>query len=107
MAFSLEKFESLAYGRNREMGVRELLALLQDLDANYGQVGAQFRAQPLQSVEQKDMDLHVLNRVAAAASCLLSDPDLFSTPYGNPFCYRTIGGWPAYLQPRLFAMPTT
>ena len=46
MAFSLEKFESLAYGRNREMGVRELLALLQDLDANYGQVGAQFKAQP-------------------------------------------------------------
>lgn len=53
MAFSLEKFESLAYGRNREMGVRELLALLQDLDANYGQVGAQFKAQPLQSVAQK------------------------------------------------------
>ena len=84
MAFSLEKFESLAYGRNREMGVRELLALLQDLDANYGQVGAQFKAQPLQSVGQKDMDLHVLNRVAAAASCLLSDPGLFFDPVWQP-----------------------
>ena len=84
MAFSLEKFESLAYGRSREMGVRELLALLQDLDANYGQVGAQFKAQPLQSVGQQDMDLHVLNRVAAAASCLLSDPDLFFDPVWQP-----------------------
>ena len=84
MAFSLEKFESLAYGRNREMGVRELLSLLQDLDANYGQVGAQFKAQPLQSVAQKDMDLHVLNRVAAAASCLLSDPELFFDPLWQP-----------------------
>ena len=43
MAFSLEKFESLAYGRNREMGVRELLALLQDLDANYGKLALNSR----------------------------------------------------------------
>jgi hypothetical protein len=35
-------------------------------------------------VEQKDMDLHVLNRVAAAASCLLSDPDLFFDPVWQP-----------------------
>ena len=67
MAFSLEKFESLAYSRNREMGMRELLALLHDLDEHYGNVGAQFSALPLQSVSERELNQHIWTRAAAAA----------------------------------------
>lgn len=80
MAFSLEKFESLAYSRDRELGMRELLALLQDLDANYGNVSDQFKAQPLQSVSDLDLNQHIWTRAAAAASCLLADSQLFFSP---------------------------
>jgi len=80
MAFSLEKFESLAYSRDRELGMRELLALLQDLDANYGNVSDQFQAQPLQSVSEQDLNQHIWTRAAAAASCLLADSQLFFAP---------------------------
>ena len=80
MAFSLEKFESLAYSRDRELGMRELLALLQDLDANYGNVSDQFKAQPLQSVSEQDLNQHIWTRAAAAASCLLADSQLFFAP---------------------------
>lgn len=80
MAFSLEKFEALAYSRDRELGMRELLALLQDLDANYGNLSDQFKAQPLQSVSQQDLNVHLWTRAAAAASSLLADKDLFFAP---------------------------
>lgn len=80
MAFSLEKFESLAYSRNREMGMRELLALLHDLDEHYGNVGAQFSALPLQSVSDRELNQHIWTRAAAAASCLLADDALFFAP---------------------------
>ena len=80
MAFSLEKFESLAYSRNREMGMRELLALLHDLDEHYGNVGAQFSALPLQSVSERELNQHIWTRAAAAASCLLADDALFFAP---------------------------
>jgi hypothetical protein len=80
MAFSLEKFESLAYSRNREMGMRELLALLHDLDEHYGNVGTQFSALPLQSVSERELNQHIWTRAAAAASCLLADDDLFFAP---------------------------
>ncbi|NDB69765.1 MAG: peptide transporter, partial [Methylocystaceae bacterium] len=80
MSFSLERFESYAYGRDREMGMRELVALLGDLDANYGHLGANFRAQPLRAVQQEDVDLHVWTRTAAAASSLLADSELFIAP---------------------------
>lgn len=80
MAFSLEKFESLAYSRNREMGVRELLSLLQDLDTHYGHVGQEFQARPLQSVSEQERQQHIWTRAAAAASCLLSDNTLFFAP---------------------------
>ena len=77
MAFSLEKFESWAYSRERELGMRELLALLHDLDEHYGNVGGQFKARPLQSVSERELDQHIWTRAAAAASCLLADSALF------------------------------
>ena len=80
MPFSLEKFESYAYSRQLELGVRELLALLQDLDSNYGRVSHEFKASPLQSVEQQDMDQHIWTRAAAAVTCLLSDQSLTFSP---------------------------
>ena len=80
MAFNLERFESFAYSRNREMGMRELFALLQDLDNNYGHLGANFRAQPLRAVHQEEIDQHVWTRTAAAASALLADSELFIAP---------------------------
>ena len=80
MAFSLERFESYAYSGNREMGMRELVAFLQDLDNNYGHLGANFRAQPLRAIQQEDIDQHVWTRAAAAASSLLADGELFIAP---------------------------
>ena len=80
MAFSLEKFEAFSYSRDREMGVRELVALLQDLDSNYGHVGTDFHAIALQSVSHQDLNQHVWTRAAAAASCLLADRELFFSP---------------------------
>ncbi len=80
MAFSLEKFESLAYSRDRELGVRELLALLHDMDAHYGNVGNQFKATPLQSVSEHERNQHIWTRAAAAASCLLADNHLYFAP---------------------------
>ncbi len=80
MAFSLEKFEALAYSHDRELGMRELLALLQDLDANYGNLSEQFKAQPLQSVSEQDRNIHLWTRAAAAASSLLADKQLFFAP---------------------------
>ena len=80
MAFSLEKFESYAYGRELELGVRELLALLQDLDSNYGRISDEFKASPLQSVDRQDADQHIWTRAAAAVTCLLSDQELTFSP---------------------------
>ncbi len=80
MEFSLEKFEAFAYGRDIEMATRELVALLSHLDAHYGGLGQQFKAQPLGSVTQEDVHTHVWTRAAAAASCLLADKTLFFSP---------------------------
>lgn len=80
MGFSLEKFESYAYSRDLEMGMRELKGLLEGLEANYGHLGAEFRSQPLKSVEQQDIEQHILTRAAAAVSCLLSDKTLAVAP---------------------------
>jgi len=107
MAFSLEKFEALAYSHDRELGMRELLALLQDLDANYGNLSEQFKAQPLQSVSEQDRNIHLWTRAAAAASSLLADKQLFLLPNGGKTSWRITVGCPPCLQLRRFAMPTT
>ena len=80
MAFSLEKFESYAYGRDIESGMHELNGLLEALDANYGLVGPQFLAPPLLAINQANIDQHIYTRIAAAISCLLSDKSLFIAP---------------------------
>lgn len=80
MEFSLEKFEAFAYGRDIEMATRELIALLSHLDAHYGGLGQEFKAQPLGSVSQEDVHTHVWTRAAAAASSLLADKTLFFSP---------------------------
>ena len=76
MGFNLEKFEAFAYSRNHEAGMRELLALLEGLDQNYGYVGSQFEAQPLQSVAQQEENRHLMTRIAAAISCFFADKEL-------------------------------
>ena len=76
MGFSLENFESYAYSRDHERGLREMVSLLEMLESNYGLVGGDFSAQPLQSIAQAGTEQHVLTRIAAAISCLLSDRSL-------------------------------
>lgn len=80
MTFSLEKFEAFAYGRDHEGGMRELLALLEGLDNNYGSVGSQFEAKPLNSILEHELNGHINTRIAAATSCLLSDHSLQIAP---------------------------
>lgn len=80
MRFSLEKFEAYAYSRDGEMGLRQLMGLLESLEANYGALSSDIRLQPLQGILQQELDPHILTRVAAAISCLLSDKTLFISP---------------------------
>lgn len=80
MGFLLEQFEVYAYSRDKENGMRELIALLDGLDANYGVVGSEFRASPLQGVNPSDIDQHVITRIASATSCLLADRELYISP---------------------------
>lgn len=77
MSFSLERFEAFAYARDREMGMRELVALLGDLDNHYGLVGDAFQAKPLEMTGAVRSDENIWTRVAAAASCLLTDKQLY------------------------------
>ncbi|MFK0380299.1 peptide transporter, partial [Pandoraea sp. NPDC090278] len=77
MEFSLEKFEAHAYGGDLEMAMRQLVALLNNLDANYGGVDKKFHAQPLSSVTEDEAFSHVWTRAAGAASALLANKDLF------------------------------
>jgi len=77
--FSLEKFEAYAYSGDLEMGMRELMSLLEELDKNFGGVGAQFDAQPLQALSQQEAEQHTYTRIASAASCLLANKNLFIT----------------------------
>ncbi|MCM0034829.1 MAG: peptide transporter [Burkholderiaceae bacterium] len=79
MTFSLEKFEAYAFSGDLEMGMRELMALLEELDKNFGGVGAQFEAQPLQALSQQEIEQHTYTRIASAASCLLANKKLFIT----------------------------
>jgi hypothetical protein len=80
MSFSLEKFESYAYSRDSEMGLRQLMGLLESLEANYGALSPDIQLQPLQGILQQELDPHILTRITAAISCLLSDKTLFISP---------------------------
>lgn len=73
MAFSLEEFEFLCYSRQREAAAKRLVALLELLDKQYGQLGSGFEAKPLIGVSAPDIDQHVLTRMAGAISALFTD----------------------------------
>ena len=88
MGFSLERFEHLAYSRQNELAARELVELLNALDANYGHLRG-FRALLLDSVMPDESDDHVWTRVAAAISCLFSDPHFQLSPEGRAGFLRT------------------
>lgn len=76
MAFNLERFEYLAYSRKHEEAARELLALMQMLDKNYGVVDKDFTAAPERSMQPfpDQVDLNIQTRIAAAVSVLFADP---------------------------------
>ncbi|SIT47132.1 putative HMW1C, glycosyltransferase involved in glycosylation of HMW1A and HMW2A [Paraburkholderia piptadeniae] len=73
MTFSINKFEYLCFRRDKEPASRELLKLLKLLDDNYGYLkGVDGWAQ---SGEARDiLDDHLLSRLAAAITALVSDP---------------------------------
>ena len=80
MNFNLDAFEAACYRRDKEHGTQLLLRLLEELDGKYGLVSDSFEAKALTAVPQAQTDLHLWTRIAAAASCLLSDPDLQVAP---------------------------
>lgn len=80
--FSLERFECLVHGRQHEASAQALMALLQDLDANYGRTGHTFSARPDRSLSAVDADSQVWVRIASAISCLFGDRDFHFSPRG-------------------------
>ncbi|KVM96724.1 hypothetical protein [Burkholderia diffusa] len=78
----MESFEYNAYGGQHEAAARELLTLLNMLDANFGQFGQGFQATPTSPMTGPELDVHVLSRIAAAAMCLFSDPKFQLSPAG-------------------------
>lgn len=74
MKFSLEEFERLAYTNQYEEAARQLLDLLFELDKNYGHIGENFFAKPLKAISLNELDEHIWTRIAAAITCLFSDP---------------------------------
>jgi len=70
--FPVESFESFAYRRDREQGVRELVRLLQSFDRHYGDLEGIVSMRRVVDVERPDA--HLPTRLASALTCLLSDP---------------------------------
>ncbi len=73
-AFSLDRFEALAYARLHESATREFMRLLHMLDRNYGALDTSFEAQATASDIGLDVDLHIINRICSALTALFSDP---------------------------------
>lgn len=74
--FSLDHFETLAYGRQHEPAMREFMRLLQMLDRNYGGLDSAFQASVTADLSGIDADPHIINRICGALSALFSDPAL-------------------------------
>jgi len=51
MDFALEKFECLAYSRQHELAMQELLKLLQMLDCGYGSFNENFSSSTIQAMQ--------------------------------------------------------
>ncbi len=79
-AFSLETFEYLCYSRNRELAARELIKLLDRLDSQYGALTGIDAGVSTALAERRNANL--LTRIAAAMSCLFSDPEFLMSPRG-------------------------
>ncbi len=78
--FSLDRFEFLCYGRDREMAAREFVKLLALLDRQYGDLkGIQANLYALNPDQERQ---HLLVRVTAALSCLFSDAEFKLSPLG-------------------------
>ncbi|WP_455288997.1 peptide transporter [Cupriavidus necator] len=74
MSFQLEHFEYLVYNRQYEAAGRELVRLLQAIDSQYGRMDGQFQAN-VQSADAADaIDDHLLARLGAAVTALVTDP---------------------------------
>ena len=84
MDFQLEKFECLAYSRQYELAMQELLKLLQMLDSGYGSLNENFSSCTIQAMQVNAdlVDLHILTRIAAATTALFSDPEFHFSETG-------------------------
>jgi hypothetical protein len=84
MDFQLEKFECLAYSRQYETAMQELLKLLQMLDSGYGSFNENFSSITIQAMQVNAdlVDLHLLTRIAAAVTALFSDPEFHLSEIG-------------------------
>jgi glycosyltransferase involved in cell wall biosynthesis len=84
MDFQLEKFECLAYSRQYEQAMQELLKLLQMLDGGYGSLNENFSSITIQAMQVNAdlVDLHILTRIAAATTALFSDPEFHFSETG-------------------------
>jgi HMW1C N-terminal/HMW1 domain 2 len=80
MTFSLASFESHVCQKRYELAGREFLALLNDLDANYGNIDSSIFANPLRCLTPQEIDAHFLARICGAISTLLTDPDFHFSP---------------------------
>ncbi|MDE2101072.1 MAG: peptide transporter [Patescibacteria group bacterium] len=76
MSWNLESFERSAYSRNREDAARMLLALLGGIDRAYGDLGTGFEGLSAQGLTREGSAEHLVVRVCAAITSLLSDPEL-------------------------------
>lgn len=75
MKFSLEKFENLAYTRQHEPAVRELLLLLSAFEVNHRDECTRMSERSLREVLLDVLDVQIWTRIASAVSCLFSDRD--------------------------------
>nr|WP_315598874.1 peptide transporter [uncultured Cupriavidus sp.] len=80
--FSINKFEYLCYRREHEKAGRELVALLNRIDAHYG-VLMDIDEWPQSGEAREIMDDHLLTRLTSAISSLITDPEFHITDHGG------------------------
>eukprot|EP01037_Dinobryon_pediforme_P023088 gene23088-24439_t len=83
MDFILEHFEHAVYSRQYEDAGRLIVVVLQQFDANYGNIGPQFLSRiKADQANPQSVDVGVMTRLAAAITCLFSDPGFQLSPAG-------------------------
>jgi hypothetical protein len=70
----LGQFEYLAYTRQREAAIQQLLQLLRGIDANSGLLGPQFAASSQSALMAASIDEHWIARLTASITALATDP---------------------------------